>query len=77
MVVKNTVPNVHSNDPESIILDLYAVGASYEKEEASCKMVPFVHQIRIHGPGGTPIEAWAHFDDGAMKEAMSMKKFQE
>ena len=75
-VVENTT-HVNLDTPKSITLDLYAVGASLEKEETTYVTVPFVHWINVRGPDGKPIQTWAHFDDGTMKEAMSTTKFQE
>ena len=77
VVVKDMVTYLYLDISKSKVLDLYAVGAKSQEDKTMCMTVPFVHQIKIHGQDGVPVKAWAHFDDGAMKEAMTTKMFKE
>jgi hypothetical protein len=69
-----TVSNVHEDNSELEVIDLYAVRTeSNESQEEGAK--PFIHQVKLHGPGGEIVRVWGLFDDGAMVDAMSTEAY--
>ena len=69
-----TVSDVHEENSELEVIDLYAVRIeSNESQEKGAK--PFIHQVKLHGPGGEIVRVWGLFDDGAMVDAMSMETY--
>ncbi|KAG6806208.1 hypothetical protein H0H92_012234 [Tricholoma furcatifolium] len=57
--------HVLDNDEYNII-DLYSV------RDVRQDTTPFYHQLKVHGPNGEIVRVWAHVDDGAMVDAMSL-----
>ena len=71
-----TVSNVHKENSELEVIDLYAVRTeSKESREKGAR--PFIHQVKLHGPGGEIVRVWGLFDDGAMVDAMSTKVYNQ
>jgi hypothetical protein len=71
---KNTLAdsNVITTTTESIVVDLFGIGA---KEGRMKETRPFIHRVHFHGPQGEVVRVWANVDDGAMKEVMSSAMF--
>jgi hypothetical protein len=73
----STVSNVKPTNFESDIVDLYTADANLGKKGELGQAKPFIHQVQLHGPQGKIVRVWALFDEGAMREAMSTRKFHE
>ena len=71
-----SVSDVHEENNELEVIDLYAVRTeSNESREKGAR--PFIHQVKLHGPGGEIVRVWGLFDDGAMVDAMSTKVYNQ
>jgi hypothetical protein len=73
----STVSNVQTSNFESDIVDLYTADANLGKGGELSQAKPFIHQVQLHRPQGEIVRVWALFDEGAMREAMSTRNFQE
>ena len=69
-----TVSDVHEENSELEVIDLYTVRTESNKsQEKGAKL--FVHQVRLHGPGGEIVRVWGLFHDEVMVDAMSMEAY--
>jgi hypothetical protein len=69
-ITEENASDVSIIEPETQIFDLYNVEHNPEQITQ-----PFIHQVNIDTGIGGKIQIWANFDDGALANAMSIKKF--
>ena len=75
-LIQLSIHNVHDTDVEYMVIDLYAVRPeSHEIQKKGIK--PFIHQVKLHGPGNERIQVWGLFDNGAMVDAMSTTMYSQ
>ena len=55
--IQLSINNVHDTDVEYMVINLYAVRPeSHEIQKKGIK--PFIHQVKLHGPGNGRIQVW-------------------